>query len=589
MASLRFYITFLLIAACSSSQALRQQADRLGVLMGGAANPDKFSEAPYAAAFARELNMIEPENVMKFGLIHPASSRYDWAAADRIVSFAQANGMKVRGHTLVWHQQVPAWVTNGNFSSDQLSAILHDHISTVLGHYAGQVFAWDVVNEAFNDGPPTLRSTLWSDTPGIGFKGQGTQYIEQAFRWAHEADPNTLLFYNDYNAEVVNAKSDAVYAMVKDFKTRGVPIDGVGLQMHLSLSPNLTRLGENIQRLIDLGLQVHITELDVSIPVNPDGTPVDPAALQKQAQVYRDVTATCLRYRGCSAIQTWGLTDKYSWIPGFTQNKNGLALPLDVNYQPKPAYDSMVDAFKNAAVLGHAGASPFDAISATSGTTLIAPDSLVSIFGSGLAASTESATTDPLPTTLGGVTLQVTDSVGAQRLAPLLFVSPGQINCLIPAATAPGLATLTINGPATMSGTALIQPLAPALFAANANGRGVAAASAIRTVIPTSIQSPVTVYRCGNTAGSCVAVPIDTPVTLTLFGSGIRRRASLDSVHVSIGGKIIPALYAGPQPQFAGLDQINVPLTLDLRGRGLVDVQVEIDGRVSNTVQIALQ
>jgi endo-1,4-beta-xylanase len=337
----------LVIAASLNAQTLRQEADRLGVKISGAVNPGKFNEPAYAQALARELNMIEPENAMKFALVHPERERFDFAGGDRIVEFASSHGMAVRGHTLVWHSQVAPWVKSGGFTPDELSSILHQHIDTVIEHYAGKVWAWDVVNEAFDGNPPRLRSTLWYDAPGIGFKEEKTKYIEQAFRWAHEADPKALLFYNDYGAETINPKSDAIYAMAKDFKARGVPLDGIGLQMHVGLKTNLSRLGENIERLTALGLQVHITELDVAIPVNPDGTPIDPDSLQKQAKVYVEIAATCLRSKGCTALQLWGVTDKYSWIPGFSKGKNGLALPLDKNYQPKPAYDALLDAFKS--------------------------------------------------------------------------------------------------------------------------------------------------------------------------------------------------------------------------------------------------
>src|SRR5262249_41587679 len=154
----------------------------------------------------------------------------------------------------VWHQQNPGWVTNGNYTPDQLSSILQSHISTVVGRYAGQIYAWDVVNEGFND-DGTMRSTIWYNTPGIGLTGTG--YIEQALRWAHAADPQALLFYNDYNAESMNAKSEAVYKMAEDFKSRGVPLDGIGLQMHLTANlPQLAGMEANIKRLTELGLQV---------------------------------------------------------------------------------------------------------------------------------------------------------------------------------------------------------------------------------------------------------------------------------------------------------------------------------------------
>ena len=145
---------------------------------------------------------------------------------------------------------------------------LQDHITTVMGHYAGKVYAWDVVNEAFND-DGTMRDTIWYDQPGIGFAGMGTQYIEQALGWAHAADPNARLFYNDYNAEPMNVKSDAIYAMAQDFKNRGVPLDGVGFQLHIDLSfddpTTLASFTSNLQRFAALGLNLHITELDIRL------------------------------------------------------------------------------------------------------------------------------------------------------------------------------------------------------------------------------------------------------------------------------------------------------------------------------------
>lgn len=344
----RFPVIYLLAAAALPAQPLRQEADRLGVKIGAAVNPARLGEADYAGTLAREFNMVEPENALKFAVVHPQRERFDFASGDRIVAFAQANGMAVRGHTLVWHNQLASWVSKGGFAPAELASILHDHIATVMKHYAGKVFAWDVVNEAFAENGSGMRSTVWYDLPGIGFKDQDTKYIEQAFRWAREADPAALLFYNDYGAETVNAKSDRIYAMARDFKKRGVPLDGIGLQMHLDLKTNLGRLGENIERFTALGLQVHITELDVAVPVAGDGSPLDPSALRQQAELYRTVVSTCLLYKGCSAIQTWGVTDKYSWIPGFSKGENGLALPFDFDYQPKPAYNAMLAAFRNA-------------------------------------------------------------------------------------------------------------------------------------------------------------------------------------------------------------------------------------------------
>jgi endo-1,4-beta-xylanase len=212
-------VAALVCCAAAFGQPLRELADRRGVRIGAAVDPSRLAEPEYAETLAREFNQAEPENMMKFGLIHPAADRYNFAPADAIVAFAREHRMAVRGHTLVWHNQMPPWVAAGNPTPAQLAAILPDHIHSVVGHYAGQVYAWDVVNEAFLD-YGSLRGTIWYNTPGVGLEGTG--YIERALRWAHKADPKARLFYNDYAAERVNSKSDAIYKMAKDFKGRGV-------------------------------------------------------------------------------------------------------------------------------------------------------------------------------------------------------------------------------------------------------------------------------------------------------------------------------------------------------------------------------
>ena len=337
----RILIAAAVLVASLSGQALRDAAKVRGILVGAATDPSHFMESNYTATLSREFSQVEAENAMKFGPIHPGPTTYNFGPADAIVAFAQANQMAIRGHNLVWYNQLPSWLTNGTYTPDQLSSILQDHINTVVGRYAGHVYAWDVVNEAFNDNG-TLRSYLWSDTPGIGLSGTG--YIEQAFRWARAADPNALLFYNDYNGEGINAKSNAIYKMAEDFKARGVPLDGIGLQMHFTTSiGSLTGIEANMKRIAELGLQVHITELDVRLPVDSSGN-ASATDLMRQAQIYHDVVALCLRTPHCTSIQTWGFTDKYSWIPG-TFAGQGAGLEFDMSYQPKPAYNAMRSTF----------------------------------------------------------------------------------------------------------------------------------------------------------------------------------------------------------------------------------------------------
>jgi endo-1,4-beta-xylanase len=174
-------VAFLACAGALSGQTLRDLAARRAIRVGAAVDPTYFPQAQYSNTLAAQFSQAQPENAMKFGPIQPGPATYSFTQGDQIVQFAQAHNMAVRGHTLVWYNQNPTWLTTGNYTPAQLSSILHDHIQTVVSHYAGQVYAWDVVNEAFSDSGGALRSTIWSDSPGIGLSG--TAYIEQAFRW----------------------------------------------------------------------------------------------------------------------------------------------------------------------------------------------------------------------------------------------------------------------------------------------------------------------------------------------------------------------------------------------------------------------
>ena len=269
---------------------LREAGSAKNVIIGAATDRRHLREAAYASTLAAEFRELEPENQMKLGPIHPHlgtdAFAYDFSPADELVRFAQQHNMLVRGHCFVWHEQVAGWVTEGvanrTYDAAALSQILQNHISTVAKHFAGNVWAWDVVNEAFKD-DGAMRSTVWYDTPGIGFAGKGTAYIEQALRWAHTADPGTKLFYNDYDSETINAKSDAIYAMAKDSRSRSVPLDGIGLQMHINLSFNepktLNSFAANLKRFSDLGMDIHITEFDVALDSD------DPTSLAAQGDV----------------------------------------------------------------------------------------------------------------------------------------------------------------------------------------------------------------------------------------------------------------------------------------------------------------
>lgn len=328
------------------SQTLRDEAEKRRFLIGAAVKP-RFGEALYSSTLAREFNMLTPENVMKWGTIRPTPGTFNFVLGDEVVAFAQLHKMKVRGHCLLWSEHNPSWLAKGSFKPAQLSKLLQEHISVVMKHYAGKVFAWDVVNEAFLANG-AIEPSIWYDAPGIGLSRKGTAYVEQSFRWARAADPKALLFYNDYDTEGLNAKSDAVYEMVKDFKKRGVPIDGVGIQAHISDLDikKISSLSENISRLTALGVQVHITEMDVALPIDAAGALADQGALERQAAVYRFVATACLQLPGCTAFQTWGFTDKYSWITSFTKGAKGRALLFDQSYAPKPAYNALLEVLK---------------------------------------------------------------------------------------------------------------------------------------------------------------------------------------------------------------------------------------------------
>lgn len=312
-----------------TSTPLRELAENRGIFIGAAVNVQALrNDAVYAETLRREFNMLTPEMVMKMDALRPAPDVFAFDDADYLVQFAEANGMAVRGHTLVWHRQLPGWVSAGGYTRDELLAVLRDHITTVVSRYRGRVVAWDVVNEAVEE-DGSLRNNIWLQIIG-------PEYIDYAFRWAHEADPDALLFYNDYEAEALGVKSDAVYRLVQGLIERGVPIHGVGLQMHVALNrlPTMADIAANIERLAALGLQVQVTEMDVQIYYS-SGT--DEERFTHQAQVYGEVARICLAQPACTALVLWGFTDRHTWIPQYTGNPDS-PLIFDRDYQPKTAY-----------------------------------------------------------------------------------------------------------------------------------------------------------------------------------------------------------------------------------------------------------
>ena len=301
---------------------------------GTAVNGQLLSrDATYTKILNSQFSQVTPENAMKWGPVEPQRGTFDWSDADALVASAQANRQKVRGHTLVWHSQLPTWLTGGTFDKAQLDDILKQHIATEVGRYAGKIYAWDVVNEAFND-DGTMRASIWETTLGDG-------YVADAFRWAHAADPSAKLYINDYDVEGMNPKSDGLYALVKKLKADGVPIDGVGFQSHLDTTVGFpAQMTQNLQRFADLGVDVAVTELDVRVPV-----PSTAASLKTQADWYKQVVQACVSISACVGITLWGISDRDSWVPAVFPGLGDADL-YDQNMRTKPAYDAVVQALE---------------------------------------------------------------------------------------------------------------------------------------------------------------------------------------------------------------------------------------------------
>jgi len=314
-------------------RTLAQLAERHGRYFGSATDNPELTDTAYTKILGSEFDMITPGNGMKWYATEPRQGVFDWTNGDQIVNLARANHQRVRAHTLVWHSQLPDWLTSGTWTADELRAVLKKHITTEVRHYRGKVYSWDVVNEAFNE-DGTYRDTIWYRTLGPG-------YIADALRWAHQADPHAKLYLNDYNIEATGPKSDAYYALAKQLRAQHVPLDGIGLQAHLALQYGYpATLEDNLRRFSRLGLDTALTEVDVRMQL-----PATDAKLTEQAAWYRDLTGACLAVRGCVGVTIWDYTDRYSWIPAVFPGE-GAALPWDEQLNAKPAYHALSEALR---------------------------------------------------------------------------------------------------------------------------------------------------------------------------------------------------------------------------------------------------
>jgi endo-1,4-beta-xylanase len=317
---------------------LKRMGKALGLSIGAATRSNFFvppGDPNYNAILPRVFNSLTAENQLKWDAVHPAQAAYNFTGSDGHDAFAQANGMAMHGHTLVWHAALPTWLTGGSWTRQQLIDIMHDHIDNVAGRYSGRVKVWDVVNEAFNpDG--TFRSTIWNTTIDAGNSSTlRRDYFDLAFIRTRAADPAAKLIINDFTNETINAKSTSMLDVLKDMRTRGVPVDGVGFQMHLGGPIDYTNFAQNLQRFADANLEVYITELDVRV-----SRPLTTAKDIAQADIYRQVMRRVLQQPAVKGLNMWGFTDKYSFVP--TGNPGfGHALIFDEFYQPKRAYAAL--------------------------------------------------------------------------------------------------------------------------------------------------------------------------------------------------------------------------------------------------------
>jgi endo-1,4-beta-xylanase len=321
--------------------SLRAHAADRGLLVGCAVIPEKLTgEAEYSGLVAAQSNILVPENAMKWAALRPAPDKYSFGGADTIVAFASAHGQKVRGHNLCWHEAIPNWFA-ATVTKDNARQVLTEHIRTVAGRYAGKVHSWDVVNEAIDTKsglPNGMRKSPWLELAGL-------DYVDLAFRAAREADPAALLTYNDYGIETdapdETEKREAVLALVRGMKKRGVPIDAVGVQSHLktqSAAPG-RGLRDFVRELRQMGLRVFVTELDVDEKKLEGSDAERDAAI---ARIYRDYVTMMVAEPNVDAVLTWGITDRYTWLNGpkwaRPDGKPQRCLPFYADYQPAPTF-----------------------------------------------------------------------------------------------------------------------------------------------------------------------------------------------------------------------------------------------------------
>jgi endo-1,4-beta-xylanase len=336
----------------AAATPLKQLAANKGLLFGSCLALKYFAQsAAYQRLFLTQCDIATPEVHMKWNSLSSQPGVYDFGNADKFVAFCAANHIKVRGHTLVWHDALPAWVS-GQLTAENGQAMMVDHIRKVAGHFAGKLYSWDVVNEVLD--PGSHRADGLRDSPWL--QNVGVDYIEQAFRATAAADPNALLVWNENYLELSNgfgiAKRRAMLNLLDGLLARGVPVHGIGLEAHLR-GDQASVLGDAsyeafLGELERRGMKIFITELDVQDATLPADTG---ARDQAVAEIYSRFLTASLRQQAVKGVVTWGLSDAFSWIAGYRPRKDALPvrpLPFDANCQPKAAYYAIAATLQSA-------------------------------------------------------------------------------------------------------------------------------------------------------------------------------------------------------------------------------------------------
>ncbi|CAG7916373.1 unnamed protein product [Penicillium olsonii] len=312
------------------------------VYFGSATDNGELTDAAYLAQLSNteDFGQITPGNAQKWDSIEPTQGTFSYTKGDVIADLAAKNDQKLRCHTLVWHSQLPSWVSSGTWTNETLIAAMKNHITNVVTHYKGKCYAWDVVNEALNE-DGTYRTNIFYQTIGEA-------YLPIAFATAAAADPDVKLYYNDYNIESSGSKSIGAQRIIKLVQQYGAKIDGVGLQAHLIVgsTPSQSAQATNLAAFAALGVDIAYTELDIRMTL-----PSTAALLAQQATDYKNTVAACVANTKCIGVTIWDYTDKYSWVPSVFSGQ-GAALPWDENLAKKPAYEAILSALGGTASTG---------------------------------------------------------------------------------------------------------------------------------------------------------------------------------------------------------------------------------------------